>query len=134
MQLDACTELGKQMKTIVSGILAASLFAGAALFAGAGAAQADEVAVPFPVAAKATLVNPIEEARSMCIMFKSKTDCSYLMENTKMGELARNCLIKAGIGGAATLIIGRYVSKDLAEDIAAKVVVTGSAACLSSLA
>jgi len=46
----------------------------------------------------------------------------------------KNCLIKGAIGGAGALVVGRYVSKDVAKDIASKTVVAGATGCLSSLA
>lgn len=37
-------------------------------------------------------------------------------------------------GGAATLVVGRYVSKGVASDLAKKTVAGGGTACLSPLA
>ncbi|MFC9235815.1 hypothetical protein ACFTZK_05025 [Streptomyces decoyicus] len=42
--------------------------------------------------------------------------------------------VEGPIGGAGALIVGRYVSKDVAKDIASKTVVAGATGCLSSLA
>ncbi|MER7828073.1 hypothetical protein ABTX85_36575 [Streptomyces sp. NPDC096097] len=67
-------------------------------------------------------------------MSKSKRDCEYLMTHTKMNDMVRECLLKAAIGGAGSLIIGRYVSKDAAKDIAAKTAVAGVTGCLAALA
>ncbi|MEU7485051.1 hypothetical protein [Streptomyces sp. NPDC042319] len=99
------------------------------LGSGAGVAHA-EARQPAP---RTAMANPIEEARSMCMM-KSKSDCAYLMHNTKMLKMVKDCLIKGAIGGAGALVVGRYVSKDVAKDIASKTVVAGATGCLSSLA
>ncbi|WP_420080717.1 hypothetical protein ACN6AT_23155 [Streptomyces sp. JL4002] len=119
------------MKNFTSGILSATLAASVIMTGGVGVAHAD--AGPRPVVQSAQ-VNPLEEARSMCIMSKSKRDCEYLMTHTKMNDMVRECLVKGAIGGAGALIIGRFVSKDVAKDIAAKTVVAGATGCLAALA
>ncbi|MFH8571663.1 hypothetical protein [Streptomyces sp. NPDC017993] len=119
------------MKRIVSGAMSAVMLGGIVLGSGAGVANADSSTRP---TAESPMVNPIEEARSMCTMSKSKDDCAYLMHNTKMLKMVKNCLIKGAIGGAGALIVGRYVSKDVAKDIASKTVVAGATGCLASLA
>ncbi|MEU0271888.1 hypothetical protein [Streptomyces sp. NPDC006307] len=65
-------------------------------------------------------------------MYKNKTACAGLISNNKMTKMVKDCLVKAGIGGAGAFVIGRYVSKDVAKDIASKVVVAGATACLTS--
>ncbi|MCS0638163.1 hypothetical protein NX801_21400 [Streptomyces sp. LP05-1] len=80
------------------------------------------------------MVDPIQEQKSMCTVYHSKTACASLLQHNKMTSVVKNCLVKAGIGGAAAFVVGRYISKDVAKDIAAKIVVAGSAACLSSFA
>lgn len=120
------------MKRVISSTLSAALLSGA-LMMGAGTASA--ATQPQPVAKASTahiMVDPIEEQRSMCTVYHSKTACASLLHNNKMTKVVKNCLVKAGIGGAAAFIVGRYISKDAAEDIAGKVVVAGAAACLSS--
>uniref|UniRef100_A0AAU2V8L3 Uncharacterized protein n=1 Tax=Streptomyces sp. NBC_00003 TaxID=2903608 RepID=A0AAU2V8L3_9ACTN len=67
-------------------------------------------------------------------MTHSKDSCAFLMSNTKMLKMVKECLIKGAIGGAGALVVGRYVSKDLAEDIAKKTAVAGATGCLASLA
>jgi len=119
------------MKSLVSGAMSAVMLGGIVLASGTGVAYAESN--PRPVV-QSNMVNPIEEARSMCIMSKSKDDCAYLMHNTKMIKMVKNCLIKGAIGGAGALVVGRYVSKDVAKDIASKTVVAGATGCLSSLA
>ncbi|MFG2895352.1 hypothetical protein [Streptomyces sp. NPDC048248] len=119
------------MKSIVSGAMSAVMLGGVVLAGGTGVAYADSSPRP---AVESRMVNPIEEARSMCIMSKSKDDCAYLMHHTKMLKMVKNCLIKGAIGGAGALVVGRYVSKDVAKDIASKTVVAGATGCLSSLA
>ncbi|MFC9229517.1 hypothetical protein ACFTZI_11210 [Streptomyces decoyicus] len=42
--------------------------------------------------------------------------------------------VEGAIDGAGALIVGRYVSKDVAQDVASKTVVAGAAGCLPSLA
>lgn len=59
--------------------------------------------------------------------------CEKLLSTRPMSETAKNCLVKAGIGGAAALIVGR-VNKDVAKKIATNVVAGGVTGCLSSLA
>ncbi|MFE1171018.1 hypothetical protein [Streptomyces sp. NPDC058773] len=119
------------MKSLVSGAMSAVMLGGIVLAAGAGVAHAESNPRP---AVQSQMVNPIEEARSMCIMSKSKDDCAYLMNHTKMRKMVKNCLVKGAIGGAGALVVGRYVSKDVASDIAKKTVVAGATGCLSSLA
>ncbi|MFF7205432.1 hypothetical protein [Streptomyces sp. NPDC008141] len=41
----------------------------------------------------------------------------------KMKKAVKDCLFTGDIGGAAALIVGRFVSKDVAADIAQKSVV-----------
>ncbi|MFD7499460.1 hypothetical protein [Streptomyces sp. NPDC059850] len=119
------------MKSALSGAMSAVMLGGIVLGSGTGVAYAESK--PRPAAAQSTMVSPIEEARSMCIMSDSKDDCAYLMHNTKMEKLVKNCLIKGAIVGAGALVVGRYVSKDVAKDVAAKTVVGGATGCLSSL-
>lgn len=125
-------ESGKiKMKSLVSGVLTAALMGTVILTSGAGVANADSG--PRPVAQSAQ-VNPLEEARSMCIMSKSKRDCEYLLTHIKMNEMVKECLIKGGIGGAGALIASRFVSKDVAKDIVARTLVAGATGCLAALA
>lgn len=77
-------------------------------------------------------VDPIGERRSMCMWKKDKNDCASLLASKEMTNAVKDCLLKAGIGGAGAFVIGKYVSKDIAKDIAAKIVVTGATACLST--
>ncbi|MCX4511896.1 hypothetical protein OHA27_16625 [Streptomyces sp. NBC_01619] len=49
-----------------------------------------------------------------------------------MTKTAKNCLLRAGVGSAAALIVGR-VNKKAAREIAVNTVGAGAAACLSSL-
>ncbi|MFG2623161.1 hypothetical protein ACGFXC_36700 [Streptomyces sp. NPDC048507] len=78
-------------------------------------------------------MDPVGERRAMCTVYKDKNACASLMKHNKMTNAVKDCLLRAGIGGAAAFVVGRYVSKDLAEDIASKVVVAGGAACLGAL-
>ncbi|MFI1681518.1 hypothetical protein [Streptomyces sp. NPDC020607] len=54
------------------------------------------------------------------------------LEGRPMTETAKNCLIRAGIGGAAALVVGR-INKKAAREIAVNVAGAGASACLSSL-
>lgn len=119
------------MKNMLSGVLSVALVGGVVMAGGAGVAHADSG--PRPVV-QSVQVNPLEEARSLCIMSKSKRDCEYLMTHVKMNNMVKNCLIKGAIGGAGALIVGRFVSKDVAKDIASKTVVAGATGCLAALA
>lgn len=78
------------------------------------------------------MVDPREDVQSMCTVYHDKYACATLMGRNKMTKMVQNCLVKAGIGGAAAFVVGRYISKDAAEHIAGKVVVAGAAGCLSS--
>lgn len=132
------------MKRLISSTLSVTLLSGA-LMMGAGAASAAEpsasgapsqpAAVSQPVAdgaAPVVMVDPREDLRGMCTVYHDKYACAALLHNNKMTNMVKNCLVKAGIGGAAAFVVGRYISKDAAKDIAAKVVVAGASACLSS--
>ncbi|MFD0268835.1 hypothetical protein ACFVGY_20035 [Streptomyces sp. NPDC127106] len=118
------------MKKIVSSVVSAAIISGVVLVGGAGVAYAESG--PQSVVQSAQ-VNPLEEARSKCIMAKSKRDCECLMTHVKMNNMVKNCLIKGGIGGAGALIVSRFVSKDVAKDIVSKAVVAGATGCLASL-
>ncbi|MFJ3883365.1 hypothetical protein ACIPW5_38700 [Streptomyces sp. NPDC090077] len=119
------------MKKIVSGIVLAAIIGGSVLVGGAGVAHADSG--PQPVV-QSVQVSAIEEARSKCIMSKSKRDCEYLMTHVRMNEMVKDCLVKGGIGGAGALIVARFISKDVAKDIVSKTVVAGATGCLAALA
>ncbi|MET9596246.1 MULTISPECIES: hypothetical protein [unclassified Streptomyces] len=54
------------------------------------------------------------------------------LEGRPMTEAAKNCLLRAGVGGAAALVVGR-VNKKVAREIAVNVAGAGAAACLSSM-
>ncbi|MER7850893.1 hypothetical protein ABTZ03_44010 [Kitasatospora sp. NPDC096077] len=49
-----------------------------------------------------------------------------------MSDIVKNCLIKAGIGGAGALVVGR-INGTVARDLAVSVAGAGATACLSSL-
>jgi hypothetical protein len=70
-----------------------------------------------------------------CYLGKKKDPkaCERLMATKPMTKTAKDCLIKAGIGGAVALVVGR-VNKDAAKKIATNVVAGGVSGCLSSLA
>ncbi|MBR8642504.1 hypothetical protein KEF29_32360 [Streptomyces tuirus] len=110
--------------------MTSAVLAGAVMLSGAGVASASTDTGNGGVAVK---VSPIEEQRSKCTVYHDKNSCKSLMRNTKMEKIVKDCLIKAAIGGAGALVVGKYVSKDLAEDIGAKVVVAGATGCLASL-
>lgn len=119
------------MKNIVSGVLPMALVGGIVMAGGAGVAHADSG--PRPVV-QSVQVNPLEEARSLCIMSKSKRDCEYLMTHVKMNDMVKNCLIKGAIGGADAPIVGRFISKDVAKGMVSNTVVAGATGCLAALA
>ncbi|MEU3407526.1 hypothetical protein ABZ766_26765 [Streptomyces sp. NPDC006670] len=114
------------MKRMTSGLLSIALLGGFVV-GGAGTAAASTTGGPQGV-------DPIGERRAMCTVYKDKNACASLLSNSKMTDAVKNCLVKAGIGGAAAFVVGRYISKDIAQDIASKVVVAGASACLSALA
>ncbi|MFE2142188.1 hypothetical protein ACFXA3_10615 [Streptomyces sp. NPDC059456] len=104
-----------------------------ALIAGTGTALADTPSNPAAgKAATVAQVDPIGERRSMCMWKKDKNDCQSLIASKKMTDMVKNCLIKAGIGGAGALVVGR-VNKEVAEKIATSVVAAGVTGCLTSL-
>ncbi|MEU7738572.1 hypothetical protein AB0B51_37040 [Streptomyces griseus] len=83
-------------------------------------------------------VDPVQEHKiSNCYFDKSKTGkqrakyCNAL-KGRKMTKVAKNCLLRAGVGSAAALVVGR-VNKKAAREIAVNTVGAGAAACLSSL-
>ncbi|MGW3622541.1 hypothetical protein [Streptomyces sp. NPDC000880] len=118
------------MKRAISSLLFAALLSGV-LIAGAGTASADTG--PRAAAPPIAMVDPIGEQRSMCTVYKSEKACKSLLMTKKMKKAVKDCLVKGGIGGAAALIVGRFVSKDVAADIAKKTIVAGSAGCLAAL-
>ncbi|MER6251458.1 hypothetical protein ABT224_08785 [Streptomyces sp. NPDC001584] len=69
-----------------------------------------------------------------CYLGKKKdaAACERLLSVRPMNQRAKDCLLKAGIGGAAALIVGR-VNKDAAKKIATSVVAGGVTGCLSGL-
>ncbi|MFI9305370.1 hypothetical protein [Streptomyces triculaminicus] len=129
------------MKRVLSGVVSAALLSGALITGTAGTASAAtgpqaviETTPPVVEAAPpVVLVDPIGEQRTMCTYYHQKNACASLLSGHKMSSVVQNCLVKAGIGGAGAFIVGKYVSKDVAKDIAAKVVTAGATACLASL-
>ncbi|MEV6584040.1 hypothetical protein AB0M92_38595 [Streptomyces sp. NPDC051582] len=115
------------MRRTTSGLLSIVILGGFIVGGGADTASASNTGGP-------KSVDPVGERRAMCTVYKDKNACASLMQHGKMTNAVKNCLLKAGIGGAAAFIVGRYVSKDVAKDIASKVVVAGASACLSALA
>ncbi|MFD4482703.1 hypothetical protein ACFWPU_42275 [Streptomyces sp. NPDC058471] len=83
-------------------------------------------------------VDPVQEHNiANCYFDTSKTGkekekyCKAL-EGSPMTETAKNCLLRAGVGSAAALIVGK-VNKKAAKEIAVNTVGAGATACLSSL-
>lgn len=83
-------------------------------------------------------VDPVQEHNiANCYFDKSKSGneraryCKAL-EGRPMTKTARNCLLRAGVGSAAALVVGK-VNKKLAREIAVNTAGAGAAACLSSL-
>jgi hypothetical protein len=90
------------------------------------------------VAPSAHAVDVIQEHNvANCYFDKSKTGkerakyCNAI-KGRPMTKAAKNCLLRAGVGSAAALIVGR-VNKKAAREIAVNTVGAGAAACLSSL-
>ncbi|MFD8024077.1 hypothetical protein ACFV6G_27120 [Streptomyces lavendulae] len=69
-----------------------------------------------------------------CYLGKKKDvrACERLLSVSPMNQRAKDCLLKAGIGGAAALVVGR-INKDAAKKIATNVVAGGVTGCLSGL-
>ncbi|MFF4604032.1 hypothetical protein ACFY12_15065 [Streptomyces sp. NPDC001339] len=124
--------MNKLRQRAVTYVLAPAVMAGGIMTLGAGVASADDGA-PTARSTQAPMVNPIEEERSMCTAYNDENACAALMTNTKMMDIVKNCLVKAAIGGATALVVGKYVSKDAAEKISEKVVSGGVTGCLTSL-
>ncbi|WSP43213.1 hypothetical protein OG247_41715 [Streptomyces sp. NBC_01244] len=87
-------------------------------------------------AAPAHAVDPRQEYNiSKCYFDKHETNkakyCKAL-EGRPMTKAAKDCLIRAGIGSAAALIVGR-VNKKLAREIAVNTVAAGATGCITSL-
>ncbi|MEU0255753.1 hypothetical protein ABZ299_25405 [Streptomyces sp. NPDC006184] len=121
------------MKRAILSTLSVALLSGA-LMMGTGntASAATHAQQSAKTSTPVVMVDPREDLRSMCTVYHDKYACATLMGRNKMTKMVKNCLVKAGIGGAAAFVVGRYISKDLAKDIAGKVVVAGAAGCLSS--
>lgn len=138
------------MKNVVTSLTAAAMVGGL-LIAGSGMAHA---APQLPAAQAATVslsggdhgdggpgelfVDPRQEYNvSNCYFDKSKSGqerakyCKAL-EGSDMTETAKNCLVRAGIGSAAALIVGK-VNKKIAREIAVNTVAGGVTGCLSAL-
>ncbi|RSS40309.1 hypothetical protein EF912_32370 [Streptomyces sp. WAC07061] len=138
------------MKNVVATVTAAAMMGGL-LMAGSGMAHA---APPRPAVQAWSVsasgddhgdggpgelfVDPRQEYNvSNCYFDKSKSGqerakyCKAL-EGGEMTEAAKNCLVRAGIGGAAALIVGR-VNKKVAREIAVNTVAGGVTGCLSAL-
>ncbi|MGW6615194.1 hypothetical protein ACWGA0_17325 [Streptomyces erythrochromogenes] len=69
-----------------------------------------------------------------CYLGKKKdvAACERLLSARPMNQRAKDCLLKAGIGGAAALVVGR-INKDAAKKMATSVVAGGVTGCLSGL-
>ncbi|MEU8463953.1 hypothetical protein [Streptomyces sp. NPDC029003] len=138
------------MKNFVASLTAAAMVGGL-LIAGSGMAHAAPQA---PVVQASTVsvsgdgqgdggpgvlfVDPRQEYNiSNCYFDKSKSGqerakyCKAL-EARDMTETAKNCLVRAGIGSAAALIVGK-VNKKVAREIAVNTVAGGVTGCLSAL-
>ncbi|MFI5868284.1 hypothetical protein [Streptomyces sp. NPDC051546] len=63
---------------------------------------------------------------------KDASACERLLAGRPMSAFVKNCLIKAGIGGAGALIVGRF-NKEVGKKIAVNVVGAGATGCLVSL-
>ncbi|WP_125513740.1 hypothetical protein [Streptomyces sp. WAC 01529] len=91
----------------------------------------------FGAAPVAYAVDPIQEHRiANCYFDKSKRGAERqkyckALEGKPMTKTAKNCLVRAGIGGAAALVVGK-VNKKVAREIAVNVAGAGASACLSA--
>ncbi|MEV0371210.1 hypothetical protein AB0I10_15495 [Streptomyces sp. NPDC050636] len=83
-------------------------------------------------------VDPVQEHNIANCYFdtsntgKKKEKYCKALEGRPMTKTAKNCLLRAGVGSAAALVVGR-VNKKVAKEIAVNTVGAGAAACLSSL-
>jgi hypothetical protein len=91
-----------------------------------------------PTAHAGEQVDVIQEHNiTNCYFDKSKSGkerakyCNAL-QGRPMTKAARDCLLRAGVGSAAALIVGK-VNKKLAREIAVNTVGAGAAGCLTSL-
>ncbi|MFJ8035991.1 hypothetical protein [Streptomyces sp. NPDC096032] len=120
------------MKRAISTTLSVTLLSGALMMGGGVASAAPQSHAVAKSSTPVVMVDPREDVQSMCTVYHDKYACATLMGRNKMSKIVKNCLVKAGIGGAAAFVVGRYISKDAAKQIAGKVVVAGAAGCLSS--
>ncbi|MER6262130.1 hypothetical protein ABT270_21000 [Streptomyces sp900105245] len=120
------------MKRAISTTLSVTLLSGALMMGGGVASAAPQSQTVAKSSTPVVMVDPREDVQSMCTVYHDKYACATLMGRNKMSKIVKNCLVKAGIGGAAAFVVGRYISKDAAKQIAGKVVVAGAAGCLSS--
>ncbi|WP_030940803.1 hypothetical protein [Streptomyces sp. NRRL S-646] len=120
------------MKRVISSTLSVTLLSGALMMGAGTASAATQTQHITKTSNPVVKVDPVEDVRSLCTVYHDKYACAALLHRNKMTNVVKNFLVKAGIGGAAAFVVGRYISKDAAKDIAAKVVVAGSAACLAS--
>ncbi|MCX5388143.1 hypothetical protein [Streptomyces sp. NBC_00083] len=104
------------MNKLTTVLVAAALFAGVS-----------------PAAAHAVDVNQEYNSAGCYLGKKDPKACERLLATKPMSKTAKDCLVKAGIGGIAALVVGR-VNKDIAKKIATNVVAAGATGCLSSLA
>ncbi|WP_272261006.1 hypothetical protein [Streptomyces xanthophaeus] len=87
-------------------------------------------------AVPAHAVDPRQEHNiSKCYFDKHEADkqkyCKAL-EGRPMTKAAKDCLIRAGVGSAAALIVGR-VNKKVAREIAVNTVAAGATGCITAL-
>ncbi|MFJ3161384.1 hypothetical protein [Streptomyces kanasensis] len=91
-----------------------------------------------PTAHAGQQVDVIQEHNvTNCYFDKSKSGkerakyCNAL-QGRPMTKAARDCLLRAGVGSAAALIVGK-VNKKVAREIAVNTVGAGAAGCLTAL-
>ncbi|MGW7412717.1 hypothetical protein [Streptomyces sp. NPDC054863] len=87
-------------------------------------------------AVPAHAVDPRQEYNiSKCYFDKRETNkakyCKAL-EGRPMTKTAKDCLLRAGVGSAAALIVGR-VNKKVAREIAVNTVAAGATGCITAL-
>ncbi|MEU8779458.1 hypothetical protein [Streptomyces sp. NPDC048606] len=135
------------MKNVAARLTAAAMVGGL-LLAGSGVAGA----TPQPTGGQVTavvhagddpatwelFVDPRQEHNvANCYFDKTKSGkerakyCKAL-EGSDMTQVAKDCLVRAGIGSAAALIVGK-VNKKVAREIAVNTVAGGVTGCLSAL-
>lgn len=100
------------------------------------AVTATEVPTRVNVTDVPVLVDPRQDHNAVNCRFghneRDRENYCKALETKPMTDVARNCLIRMGVGGAAALIAGK-VNKKVAREITVNTVAAGASGCLTAL-